>query len=204
MGLRRLRRLVERAERGHGRLLPIRRTGQGIWVPTPVPMIERALELLAAKTLLGAGAVQGHLIDAGSGDGRVTAALALTEPHRAVYGVEMDPALHAQASDTLAALGLTGGPSSRVRLIDADYCDPETFRTRAIALDQIHIVFNYPDGNQCRLASFVARHCAPTTALCFLTHNRAIAVDELELRECWDVPDGDGPQWRMSLYGPKK
>ena len=199
--LRQLRRVFERAQDAHGVLLPIRKTGSGIWVPTPVPVIEQAVELLTAMGHLGAGAPPGHLIDAGSGDGRVAAVLALGDPTRTVYGIEADPVLHTQAAANLESLGLGPGPGqSGIQLIEADYTAEGTYRTRAIALGETHIVFNYPDGNQRRLATFVSDHCAPSTLLCLLTHDRTLDLEELDLRERWDVDAGSDPAWRMSLY----
>lgn len=200
--LRRLRRVFERSRDAHGVLLPIRKTGEGTWVPTPLSVVERAVDILTTAQHLGAGSPPGHLIDAGSGDGRVAAVLASADPARAVYGVEADTALHVQATANLERLGLVsqrGHP--QLQLIDADYTDEATYRARAIALDETHIIFNYPDGNQDRLAGFMSRHCAPSTTLCLLTHNRALDVEELDLRERCDVDVSGEPTWRMSLYG---
>ena len=38
------------------------------------------------------------------------------------------------------------------------------------------------------------------TTLCLLTHDRTLALDELELRDRRDVSAGTGPAWRLSLY----
>jgi hypothetical protein len=195
-----LRRVFERSEASTRRALPIRKTGRGLWVPTPVRVLEEAIETLREFGLFGEGAA-GHVIDAGSGDGRLPAVFAFFNPGLTVYGIEADPALHVQAVtnlQTLAARGLIG--SAHVQLIEADYGDPVTYETRGVALHQTVVIFNYPDGNQRRLARFVSDRCGRDTLLCLLTHDRTLELDELTLREGRDVSAGTGAPWRLSLY----
>ena len=135
MTIKQLTKVFERSEASSGRALPIRKTGRGIWVPTPVRIIEEAIETLKKIGLLGEGTPPGHVIDAGTGDGRIQAVLAPLDPTRVIYGIEADPALYAQAMtnlQTLEARGLTD--STHVHLIEADYCDLTTYKTRGIAL----------------------------------------------------------------------
>ena len=109
--------------------------------------------------------------------------------------------LHARAASNLHALATSGLiDSTRVHLLEADYCDIATYETRGIALHQASVIFNYPDGNERHLARFVAEHCGHDTTLCLLTHNRALEVDELDLLARHDINDGTGPPWRLSLY----
>ena len=143
----------------------------------------------------------GHVIDAGSGDGRIPAVLASFDPSRVVYGIEADSALHARAVTnlhTLEARGLIA--AAHVHLLEGDYCDVATYETRGIALRETAAIFNYPDGNEGRLARFVAQHCGRDTALCLMTHNRTLEIDELELQARHDVADGTAPPWRLSVY----
>ena len=190
-----------RSQRSTHRSLPIRRTGRGIWAGTPVRIIEAAVRTLHGIGLLGNGGSPGHVIDAGTGDGRVPAVLAAADPSRVVYGFETDTALYAQATTNLRELSAQGLiDAGAVHLLEADYCDVRSYETRGIALNRTAVVFNYPDGNERQLAEFVARHCGHDTTLCLLTHNRTLALDELPLRACHDVSDGTGPRWRLSLY----
>ena len=196
-----LAKVFERSEATRGRVLPIRRTGRGIWVPTPVRVIEEAIETLRELGLLGEETPPGHVIDAGTGDGRVAAVLAFLDPTRLVYGIEADPALYAQAVtnlQTLEAKGLID--SARVHLIEADYCDLPTYQTRGIALRHTCLIFNYPDGNERRLARFVSERCGRATTLCLLTHNRTLRLEELKLEDRRDVSAGTEPAWRLSVY----
>ena len=201
MALTRLARVFARSEESRPRALPIRITSRGTWVPTPVPVIDRAIRTLKEKGHLGEGAPAGHVIDAGGGDGRIAAVLVSLDPVRVVYAIEADPVLHIQAVTNLQTLESEGliDPSG-VHLIEANYCDPATYETRGIALGQTHIIFNYPDGNEHRLAGFVSDHCGRGTQLCLLTHNRLLELDEMELQDRLDVNAGNEPTWRLSLY----
>lgn len=202
---RRLAAAFERPAAADGRTLPIRRTARGIWVATPIGVIEAAAGILAAAGLLGDAAGTGgaarHVIDAGSGDGRVPAVIAWLVPGQVVLGVEADAVLHARAAAHLHALGAAGViDPAHVHLATADYCDPATYAAHGIALSRTRLVLNYPDGNQQRLARFVAARCPPETALALLTHDRDLTVDALPLRARHDVHAGSGPPWRLSLY----
>ena len=188
-----------------GCALPIRRTVRGIWVATPIRVIEAAAGILSTDGVLGspAGSADAprHVIDAGSGDGRVSAVIAWLVPGQPVFGIEADAALHARATAHRQALGAAGIiDAGNVRLAVADYCDPQAYASHGIALDRTRLVLNYPDGNQNRLARFVAARCPPETALALLTHDRDLTVDALPLRARRDVGAGSAPPWRLSLY----
>ena len=202
---RRLAATFERPAGAGARTLPIRRTGRGIWVATPLRVIEEAAGILSAAGLLRGdgrtGARSCSVIDAGSGDGRVAAVIAWLVPGQAVLGIEADAVLHARAAAHLEALGAAGViDPARVQLVAGDYCDPATYGARGIALRRARLVLNYPDGNHHRLARFVAVHGGPGTTLGLLTHDRDLAVDALPLRARHDVDAGKGPPWVLSLY----
>ena len=197
----RLARVFERSEASTRRSLPIRKTGRGIWAATPVRVIGTASDTLKDIGLLGAGGRPGHVIDAGTGDGRVSAVLASVDPSRVVYGIEADAALYAQAVTNLQELHARGLlDTAHVHLLEADYCDIRTYETHRIALGRTGVIFNYPDGNERQLAQFVAQYGGRDTTLCLLTHNRTLDVDELPRRACHDINEGAGPRWRLSLY----
>ena len=201
MVLRRLTRVFERSEASCGRALPIQRTRLGIWVPTPVRVAKEAIDKLTTIGLLGEGTPENHVIDAGTGDGRIPAVLASLDPTRVVYGIEVDPGLYARAVMNLQTLAASGViDPARVQLIEADYGDLTTYETRGIQLRRTGVVFNYPDGNERRLARFVSEHCGRGTTLCLLTHDRTLEVEDLELRDRLDVSADAGPAWQLSLY----
>lgn len=199
--VRRLQRVFERSDTSSGRWLPIRKTGRGVWAGTPVRVVAEAAWILNERGLLTETRQAGCAIDAGSGDGRALAVLATLRPSPMIYGIEADSTLHAQAVTNLGKLSASGLiDPTRVRLLEGDYCDVDTYRRSGIALEKVGLIINYPDGNQRQLARFVADHCGGGTTLCLLTHDRALEIDELELRSRHDVSDGTGPPWRLSLY----
>ena len=87
-----------------------------------------------------------------------------------------------------------------MRLIEGDYCDPATYASCGVDLGAPLVILNYPDGNQQRLARFVARHTGPEATLCLFTHDHSVDVAELQLRARRDMPAAYGPDWRLSVY----
>ena len=206
MHLRHFRAVFERSGETLSQTLPIRKTQGGIWVPTPLRAIQQGYEAVARLGILGPGAPPGWLVDAGTGDGRLPALLSQLEPTRDVCGIERDPAICAIARDRLETLGRR---SRRVRLdrlhvIEGDYCDPLTYATGGVDLRAVHAFFNYPDGNQTKLARFVGSQAPARAKLCVLTHDRTIEIDELPLEERVDIDVGDDPMWRLSIYGSSR
>ena len=199
---RHLSTVFERSSSSLAQTLPYRRTVGGTWVPTPLRALEKGCEALRHLGLLGVGAAPGHLIDAGSGDGRLPAFLSNLEPTREVYGIELDPTLSALARDNLETLGRKSAVDlDCIHLIEGDYCDPLTYASGGIDPRAVHIFFNYPDGNQTRLAQFVRRHAGRGTKLCILTHDHTLEIDELALEERHSVDVGDDQAWRLVIYG---
>ena len=162
-----LRAVFDRSVRRLARGVPIRKTIAGIWTPSPVSVIVQVAALLREMGLVGAAAAPGPVVDAGTGDGRVAAVLSRLEPSRPVYGIEKDPALCVQAAANLRALRARG----KVHLVEGDYCDVAAYESCGLDRRAIAVVVNYPDGNQRRLARFVAEHAGPDARLCLFTHD---------------------------------
>ena len=199
VSLKRVRKVFERSEASLGHSLPIRKTINGIWVPTPVRVIEQAVAALAALRLLGEAVPQRPIVDAGTGDGRIPAVLAAFDPTQPVYGIEQDPLLFAQALENLHTLK-TSRLLDDTHLVEGDFRESGTYAACGLDFGDTGLVFNYPDGNEKRLAQFVWEHGGAGTMLCLLTHNRALELDELELRVRQDVGVGVEPPWRLSVY----
>ena len=200
--LKRLYKVFERSEASLVHSLPIRKTIYGIWGPTPLRVMEEAISVLEEIGLLGEAAPKRIVVDAGTGDGRMPAVLAAVDPTRPVYGIEQDPALFAQALVNLQELRAKGViDHTRMYLVEGDYCKMATYEAAGVDFRQTGIVFNYPDGNQRRLARFIAEHRGVETRLCLLTHDRSLEVDELELRVRRDVTVTAESSWRLSVYG---
>ena len=200
--LKRLDKVFERSEASLVHSLPIRKTICGTWVPTPIRVIEEAITVLENIGLLGEAAPQRTVVDAGTGDGRIPAVLAAADPTRPVYGIEQDPVLFAQALVNLQTLQARGViDHTRIHLVEADYCEMATYEACGLDFRQTGIVFNYPDGNQRRLARFILEHGGDGTRLCLLTHDRSLELDELEFRVRRDVTVTAESNWRLSVYG---
>ena len=200
MRVGRLQAVFDRSERALARGVPIRKTAAGIWVPSAIPQIVAVAAVLREMGLLGPAAPPAPVIDAGMGDGRVAAVLAHLEPARPACGIERDPVLYAQALENLRALRGRGGACAAVRLVEGDYCDPASYASCGVKLGEPLVILNYPDGNQQRLARFVARHGGPHATLCLFTHDRSVDIDELPLHARCDVPAEAGPDWQLSIY----
>jgi tRNA G46 methylase TrmB len=198
---RQLHAVFKRSEALLAPSLLIRQTSVGIWVPTPIEVVDEACAQLKTDGWF-TGARPGCVLDAGAGDGRVTALLSRLDPTRSVYGIEQDPTLYAQAVDNLDRLRRKGlVDTKRVHLIEGNYCDLLTYQRARINLRDVHLVFNYPDGNQRRLARFIAAQAGAQTKLCVLSHDHTIELDDLVLNHRRDVHTGNEPPWRLSIYG---
>ena len=200
MSIGRLEAIFQWSERALAHGVPIRKTSAGIWVPSPISMIVDAVSALRELGLLGPAAAGRAVVDAGMGDGRVAAVVALLEPSHPVYGIERDPVLCARAEQNLRRALRTSRGSPRVHPVEGDYCDVATYASCGLDLQAVGVVINYPDGNQERLARFVAAHAGPGASLCLFTHDRDLEVRELVLRAERDLPTDFGPDWRLSIY----
>ena len=103
---------------------PLRVTASGIWHPTPLPVLGAAVPALEKAGLLAPGAL---LFDAGMGDGRVLAALALglrAEHRLRLAGLESDRALATEARLRLNAIERRTGTAASLRIAHGDYFHP--------------------------------------------------------------------------------
>ena len=133
------------------------------------------------------------------GDGRVAAVLAWLEPSRPVYGIERDAVLYSRAKQNLRRVLRMAPGRSEAHPVEGDYCDVATYASCGLDLREVGVVVNYPDGNQERLAHFVAPHAGPAS-LCLFTHDRALEIHELVLRAERHLPADYGLDWRLSVY----
>ncbi len=198
----RLKGIFDRSEVALGHTIPIRKTATGVWVPTPLQVIEAAFAAFEDLGLLGGEAVPRPALDAGAGDGRVPCVLASLDPRLHVYGVELDPVLFARAStnvETLEAKAVT--TAGRVHLLAGDYCDTATYAAGGLDVGDAGLVFNYPDGNETRLARFILENGGDSTKLCLLTTDCEVVVGELDLQCERDIAVTGELPWRLSIYG---
>ncbi len=192
--------IFERSEHALAHGVPIRKTSAGIWVPSPIPVIVAAVSSLKELGLLGPAAAGRTVVDAGMGDGRVAAVVAALEPSHAVYGIERDPVLYARAAQNLRRVLRIARGHPRVQPVEGDYCDVATYASCGLDLRAVGVVVNYPDGNQERLARFIAAQAGPGASLCLFTHDRELRIGDLVLRAERDLPAEYGPDWRLAVY----
>ncbi len=199
MSIRRLEAIFQRSEQALAPGVPIRKTSAGIWVPSPISVIVELVSALKEIGVLGPGAA-GAVVDAGMGDGRVAAVIAALEPSRPVFGIERDAVLCSRARQNLQRVRRIARGRPEVHPVEGDYCDVATYASCGLDLQAVGAVLNYPDGNQERLARFVAAHAGPGASLCLFTHDRAVEIRELVLRAERDLPAEYGLTWRFSVY----
>jgi hypothetical protein len=139
------------------------------------------------------------VVDAGTGDGRVLAALAHLEPELDVVGIESDEGLFHRAVqnlDTLTHKALITRPE-RLSLLLGDYRRVDTYASSTVALSDVGFVFNYPDGNQDALERFVIDAIAPGVKLCLLTHDGDLRLSSLTLTTKEPILSS---AWHWSVY----
>ena len=202
MSIRRLEAIFQRSEQALAPGVPIRKTSAGIWVPSPISVIVELVSALKEIGVLGPGTAgaAGAVVDAGMGDGRVAAVIAALEPSRPVFGIERDAVLCSRARQNLQRVRRIARGRPGVHPVEGDYCDVATYASCGLDLQAVGAVLNYPDGNQERLARFVAAHAGPGASLCLFTHDRAVEIRELVLRAERDLPAEYGLTWRLSVY----
>ena len=203
-----LHKLQDLYDRGHDdAVAEFRVTDLGIWHATPLAVLAAAIPLVS-KT--GLGAARGRpveIFDAGAGDGRLLAALALglgpTLDVR-LCGLEGDPALAATARDKLESVQTSRVVQNRVaRVAEGNFLDPRAYERLGLPPRDLDLVFNYPDGNELRLIEWLAEHGGPQTRLVILGPDRDPA---LGLAPEWraSVPaEGDATvAWTLSVFAP--
>ena len=170
-----------------------RLTDRGIWHATPLAVLAAAVPLVAETGLLVAGGRPARLFDAGAGDGRFLAALALGLPptfERLLWGLESDATLAATARSKLSTL------NHPVRVAEGDFLDPRAYEDLGLRPRDLEVVFNYPDGNERRLLEWLAEHGGPRTRLAILSpdHDPALGTR----------PESRTPvaHWTLTVFAP--
>ena len=202
MSLRQLKAVFDRSESSAGLNLPIYRTGVGIWVPTPVEVIYKALRwLLDTEWYKRTASLT--VIDAGSGDGRVAILFSWLAASRTVLGVEYDPTLAGRAVSCLDALRKKKvADFSRLNLVQGNYLDIDNYRPFPEILLGQSLVMNYPEtrlGNHERLAEFMHSKMFHESRLCLVSHVSFSTVGQFRLDSCCEIKAKDDSLWWASL-----
>jgi len=179
---------------------PLRLTDDGIWLAMPLDVLDAALEKLQATGFWSRIGTRAKVLDAGMGDGRLVAALC-TVPHDLwAYGIESHPNLCELAQDNLRML-TERGMASRWRTCQGDYFDLSTYPKLGIRVEDVDAFFNYPDGNEHKLAAFLREHGRPGAFLIVLTPERGLEIEGLVREEELAIERGPGfPAFRLVLY----
>lgn len=174
---------------------PLRVTDAGLWHPTPLDVLAAAVPVLERAGLFFPGAT---VFDAGAGDGRVLAALALglsAWPGVRLAGLESDADLADEAARRLGAL------APRPLVAAGDYLRADDYLRVSVAPAELDVALNYPDGNERALLRWL-REQAPRCALVVLsaeTDPDLGAPPRLRL----EVPRADAPPWHVSVFVPE-
>ena len=202
MSVPKLRAVFARSQSSVGLSLPIYRTDVGIWVPTPVDVINEAvLWLLDLEWWKRTGSAV--VIDAGMGDGRVAMGFSHLAPTHQVLGIEYDPILFNQAVSALDRLCKKKVVDpSRLHLVQGNYLDISAYQPLREHLRGPCLVMNYPEtrlGNHERLAEFLENNLSHEVRLCLLSHNKLFKAGQFEQDSCHEIQATDGSVWWASL-----
>jgi hypothetical protein len=179
---------------------PLRLTDDGIWLALPLDVLDAALEQLQASGFWSRLGPRAKVLDAGMGDGRIVAALCGVPHDLWAYGIESHPSLYELARDNLRAL-TERGMGSRWRVCEGDYLALSTYPKLGVRLEDIDAFFNYPDGNEHKLAAFLRDHARPGAFLVVLTPDRGLELEGLAREEELAIERAPGvPAFRLVLY----
>jgi hypothetical protein len=201
-------------------------TDAGIWHATPLPVLAAAVPALVETGVLESAGI-GHrrrvapraavgpgekpaagrplvLFDAGAGDGRVLAALALGLPpalHVRLLGLECDAHLAATAAERMEALRARRPETCVPRVARGDFLDTSAYAPLGVAPSALHVVFNYPDGNERRLLHFLRDAAGPEARLVILSPDQEPALGASPLLRTTVHPE-TGAHWTLGVYAP--
>ena len=184
----------------------LRLTDRGIWHATPLAVLAAAIPLVVETGLLKTRGGPAQVFDAGAGDGRLLAALALGLPATVdvrLGGIESDVALAATAREKLGAVARLGIDPNRVaRVAEGDFFDPRAYERVGLLPRDLDVVFNYPDGNEQPLLRWLAKHGRPQTRLAILSpdHDPALGGPPE-----WRAPvraEGQAAVWTLAVFAP--
>lgn len=179
---------------------PIRLTDAGIWLAMPLDVLDAALEKLDTTGFWARLGGRVKVLDAGMGDGRLVAALCNLGRDLWAYGIESHPELWELAQDNLRKL-TEQGMGSNWRTCQGDYFELSTYPKLGILLEDIDVFFNYPDGNEHKLAAFLRDHGRSGAYLVVLTPEHGLELEGLAREDELAIERGPGvPEFRLVLY----
>lgn len=176
----------------------LRITDGGIFLATPVAIVAAAMEQIATHGLCRPGAA---ILDAGAGDGRVVAALALAFGARSarVYGVECDEDLARDAAQIAEALDLP----TRARVVRGDFLGTAAFEELGVAFASFDLVLHYPDGNERALFDRMAREGKEDALLLLLSPQIGGLLETPPERRVEVRAEGEPFAWYLGVHRPR-
>ena len=179
---------------------PLRLTDEGIWLAMPLDVLNGALEKLKSTGFWARLGPRPKVLDAGMGDGRVVAALCNVGGDLWAYGIESNAALCELAQDNLRTL-TESGMCDHWRTCQGDYLDVSTYPKLGVRLEDIDAFFNYPDGNEHKLAEFLRNHARSGAFVVIVTAERGLELEGLAREEELAIERRPGaPEFRLVLY----
>jgi hypothetical protein len=191
-----------RAVYGSDEDLSLRVTAGGLWHATPLRVLGAAVNTLAETGLLAPGAL---LFDAGAGDGRVLAALALglnPSLRLRLAGLETDPLLAEEARLRLESLR-RARTAPHLRVARGDYFHPRYHEALGHRPSDLDLVFNYPDGNEGRLLEWLGAHGQPAVRLVILGPDRDPRLGRPPLLRREVRPPRSDVTWTLAVYAAR-
>lgn len=189
-------------------LPPMRLTENGVWLPTSVAAMRSMLQVFHRAETWESQSRPVTVFDAGAGDGRLLAYLALirdslgrTADDIRLLGMECDPELVRVAFEKKQSLAITELPVYD-DLVEGDYLEPLAYDKLSISLDQIDIFVNYPDGNERALATLIARRARPGTRLYLTTAEATLRVSSLPLIRTYRcvLSETESVRWHVYMH----
>ena len=178
----------------------LRLTDEGIWLAMPLDVLDAAIDKLQATGFWSRLGPRPKVLDAGMGDGRVVAALCNVGNDLWAYGIESNASLCELAQDNLRAL-TEAGMCDHWRTCQGDYLDVSTYPKLGVRLEDIDAFFNYPDGNEHKLAAFLRAYARSGAFVVVLTAEQGLELHGLTREEELGIERKPGaPEFRLVLY----
>jgi hypothetical protein len=195
--------LFRRSERKVFAGRPLQFTNRGIWLPTPTDIVRSLAAAARSKDILPVkdGSPSLNVLDAGMGDGRLVVAMASSLSDSHAFGIESDVLLYTQANENLEQwLELEPSSRGRVRVVLGSYFDLAAYEELGLSVSDVDVFINYPDGNEDKLASFLAANARSGARLWLLSADRSLRLGSSELRHVQSVElerEGAAPPWLL-------
>jgi hypothetical protein len=180
----------------------LRATDSGLWHATPLAVLAAAIPVLVETGVLARVKV---VFDAGAGDGRLLAALALGLPGSLdlrLLGLECDATLAATAARRLDALRERRPAARLPRVAAGDFFVVSDYAPLETAPSELDVVFNYPDGNERRLLRWLGEQGKRETRLVILSPDHEPALGPPPLIRSEVRTAEAGVAWCLSVYAP--